>query len=573
MNKKALFFVVPFLVLFILLSGCTEPPPPEPEKYFCETKDDCEARCAFGCVNKEWKSEKPDCFLEPDYRCDCVNNKCVKEECKEVTTGTGCGDVREWTEEDCLYTPPQKAYHSGEYDNYDCALESSELSYCEGLGNKRKCYFYCCPKEEVRALCESTGGTYSGCDPCYESKCERCEPCSCPEGVKFDFRKGCLLKECDKLEEQIREEIEKLNYCEEDEDCKTEMFGCPFGSYSFVNKGSDQKRVGELIEEYDSKCIRCEYELLPPPTSLECKENKCVEKKEVTISTDRLLYNEGEKVNITVFNGLEEGIYFIPGLRSISSITFWKRVEGNWEIVYANQLEPMIPTKEYYKELLPNHFQEEEWDQKITDENNQRIFAGEGTYKLKLSYVLASDFKGSFWTNKSNTVESKEFKIKESDVVIEMEKDEFGEGENIKFEVLFDKNIYYNYLYSWGIMKFDESEWIPVQTYCDCIVSCEDECGSIIVCEAEAIFIGCIEADPTKTEVNYHWNQKECEIKDLNCFSTDQNKEIQWNCIERKQVRKGKYKVIFKYLDECVEGNDFLQQEGLIEVEREFTIK
>jgi hypothetical protein len=83
--KAGILILGIFLLLGLVFSGCITPPnppnppvPPEPKQSFCETKNDCIATCAYGCVNKEWVKGKNDCDAVPAFTCGCVNNNCVK---------------------------------------------------------------------------------------------------------------------------------------------------------------------------------------------------------------------------------------------------------------------------------------------------------------------------------------------------------------------------------------------------------------------------------------------------------------------------------------------------------------
>jgi hypothetical protein len=68
----------------------------------------------------------------------------------------------------------------------------------------------------------------------------------------------------------ITKEIEKANYCETKEDCVDAGGKCPFGCYTYVNKG-EVDRIKTLLDSYESTCIfdcaYCPY--------FECKNNKC----------------------------------------------------------------------------------------------------------------------------------------------------------------------------------------------------------------------------------------------------------------------------------------------------------
>jgi len=82
--KNKIVILALLLLVGILFSGCfVQPNPPikpEPKKEFCKTSSDCTATCAYGCVNKQWMESKEDCEALVLFECDCINNKCVKQE-------------------------------------------------------------------------------------------------------------------------------------------------------------------------------------------------------------------------------------------------------------------------------------------------------------------------------------------------------------------------------------------------------------------------------------------------------------------------------------------------------------
>lgn len=73
-------------------------------------------------------------------------------------------------------------------------------------------------------------------------------------------------------EYNIKNEIQKANYCTIDSDCVDAGGKCPFGCYAYVNKNEVQ-RISNLINSFESKCvygcITCQ--------SAQCINNTCVE--------------------------------------------------------------------------------------------------------------------------------------------------------------------------------------------------------------------------------------------------------------------------------------------------------
>ena len=70
---------------------------------------------------------------------------------------------------------------------------------------------------------------------------------------------------------QIKNEINKANYCSINSDCQDAGGKCPFGCYIFVNKNEVEK-TSKLINSYNSNCV---YDCVGNITPI-CKNNKCV---------------------------------------------------------------------------------------------------------------------------------------------------------------------------------------------------------------------------------------------------------------------------------------------------------
>ncbi|MBU1939854.1 hypothetical protein KKH30_03760 [Candidatus Micrarchaeota archaeon] len=75
---------------------------------------------------------------------------------------------------------------------------------------------------------------------------------------------------------QINDEIKKANYCSVDSDCVMEIFGCPFGCGSYVNK-AELDRLEKLVSDYHSaQPLACVYGCVSPPSKPACREGVCV---------------------------------------------------------------------------------------------------------------------------------------------------------------------------------------------------------------------------------------------------------------------------------------------------------
>ncbi len=82
----------------------------------------------------------------------------------------------------------------------------------------------------------------------------------------------------EKLELQIKDKINSLNYCNVDNDCITHSFGCPFGCDSPINKNADLNEVNGLITLYNGMNGEvCIYDCIQPEP-LKCVQSRCVVK-------------------------------------------------------------------------------------------------------------------------------------------------------------------------------------------------------------------------------------------------------------------------------------------------------
>lgn len=68
----------------------------------------------------------------------------------------------------------------------------------------------------------------------------------------------------------LRNEIERANYCETREDCTRVDAPCPFGCNVYVNF-ADGERIQALLDSFGSTCeYRCQV-----CESVECRNNQC----------------------------------------------------------------------------------------------------------------------------------------------------------------------------------------------------------------------------------------------------------------------------------------------------------
>lgn len=96
---------------------------------------------------------------------------------------------------------------------------------------------------------------------------------------------------CKRLEANIRAQIEQVNYCQVDEDCRIESFDCPFSCGSYANEEADIASIKEQVSSYHERCGRCEYVCIRPLNPV-CQNNKCVE-TQALCQPDRAYVNIG----------------------------------------------------------------------------------------------------------------------------------------------------------------------------------------------------------------------------------------------------------------------------------------
>lgn len=86
-------------------------------------------------------------------------------------------------------------------------------------------------------------------------------------------------KDCKKWGDEIKDSIDKLNYCSKDNDCLAIMTGfCPFGCYWLVNKKADLSGTKKQIEDFEAQgCGGCMYKCgAISKNAAKCKKKKCV---------------------------------------------------------------------------------------------------------------------------------------------------------------------------------------------------------------------------------------------------------------------------------------------------------
>jgi len=89
---------------------------------------------------------------------------------------------------------------------------------------------------------------------------------------------------CDEIYSEIKNDLNKANYCQKDSDCDViefaGVFAMKFGCFSLVNKSVDQGKIYQKLDAYYKKeclpkgevAIRC----APTPDVIKCVSGRCV---------------------------------------------------------------------------------------------------------------------------------------------------------------------------------------------------------------------------------------------------------------------------------------------------------
>lgn len=75
---------------------------------------------------------------------------------------------------------------------------------------------------------------------------------------------------CTSVEEEIKKEIDKANYCESPRDCVDVGGKCPFDCAIVVN-AREAERIRALVDGFESKCMYS----CTPITGVKCERQKC----------------------------------------------------------------------------------------------------------------------------------------------------------------------------------------------------------------------------------------------------------------------------------------------------------
>ena len=156
------------------------------------------------------------------------------------------------------------------------------------------------------------------------------------------------------------------------------------------------------------------------PTITQPSETTSTQISEVIINTDKIKYEQGERVNITLINNLDKSVWY----REVGcGLSFWylqKKEDGNWQdvkstlITPCKWLVPLPPT-----ELKPGESVEYNWDmhkyfQAETYNDPEKLgFVDPGTYRVASYYFPdCTSLRYPYECDKPVNIYSNEFIIK-----------------------------------------------------------------------------------------------------------------------------------------------------------------
>lgn len=233
---------------------------------------------------------------------------------------------------------------------------------------------------------------------------------------------GCIGERTETTTTTLKPETHP-EYCELDSDC---------GWVSCCSYGYKCMRKDALSCPDEIICLA--YSEPMPSEPCVCINNRCTVQsgKEVTITTDKEEYKQGETVKITVKNNFDNSIWYLNGHSGCSdknkSYTTYRLVNGTWKDVSPHVMCIQIVGAglPIYKELTPSASTEFIWDQKIWSAVNGTLQAPDGKYKISVKYKESKEvedlkevYSNEFTIKEKEGKISRDYCIKDSDCIPE----------------------------------------------------------------------------------------------------------------------------------------------------------
>jgi len=213
---------------------------------------------------------------------------------------------------------------------------------------------------------------------------------------------------CDNLSKEIGEKMGKLDKsCQSDEDCKTvELLRLiqAGGTYPLcVNKKETVEDIRSLQDLYYKRCKIFLPDIRVKPAlfyGCGCRDNVCVgvnkKSKDVTITTDKTEYEQGDAIRLSIKNNSGENVCF----ESCNTYYFQKK-NVIWKEYLTKRCEVNFITK------CIDHSEVEEFKGRLSE-----VDFKEGVYKIAVP--IYTDCQNEEFPCKENkTIYSNEFTIKE----------------------------------------------------------------------------------------------------------------------------------------------------------------
>ena len=196
---------------------------------------------------------------------------------------------------------------------------------------------------------------------------------------------------CADLYGEFRSKIEKLDKsCQFDEDCKLTDLGICVNKSKYISEIEDFEKL--LIK----KCSGfLPAEMMPPDLRCKCENNICKQIREkqqeqVTITTDKTEYEQGDMVTVVVTNRKEVSI-----LCSSFPFMLYRYKDDRWEIFLypwrEGFNEPQVEVVSPFKEIEPGLTRMEANISRDFNDLVDTKWMTSGRYKIEFQYTLDPD--------------------------------------------------------------------------------------------------------------------------------------------------------------------------------------
>jgi hypothetical protein len=352
---------------------------------------------------------------------------------------------------------------------YDLATNYRNPVTCEEIQNpaiRDSCYSEIAIKKDDLSICNKVADFHEKeyyCKAIISKDLEKCEKISYEyPGKTQDMKDSCYYEIAKKTNDLLActkmfsKWWKGVCYNEIAKDCKK----IPEVDYQFWCEAEKSKST-EICHRVKDSDIRISCFIFVSPFPEGATE-------QVTITTDKTEYEQGERVKITIRNNLDRKISFgydggIEYLKNGEWITkgyFWSCPCG----ISSCRCDIRCDTEfSYIEKLESNNEKSLEWDQKIPscepDMIKKEAQAPFGQYRVRIPVFYGYNYYNS------TQIYSNEFRIKEikeRQVTIATDKTEYEQGEEVKVTVFngLDFSIYADFWKgSWIVLQYQDGQW------------------------------------------------------------------------------------------------------------------